>query len=285
MLNKVDKRDRASTFRDRLGQAIDRANTSQSALARKAGVDRSTISQLLRDNGPRLPNAQLVAECAGALGVSADWLLGLSDRPEQATDLVAASLTFTVAPRALVDERIFAWHQEAKGYKIRHVPAGMPDMLKSDDMLRWEYNPSLGRTTEQAVGASRDRLNWMRSSGSDYEIAVPVHDLRAMAQAEGYYQGLPASVRSGQLDRLAELHEQLYPRLRLHLFDARRLFSAPVTIFGPLLGVIYLGSNYLAFRDSDRVDLITQHFDRLVREAVIGDREIPDYVEMLRRGL
>ncbi|MEM9437059.1 MAG: helix-turn-helix transcriptional regulator [Pseudomonadota bacterium] len=280
-----DKRDRASIFRDRLAQAMQEAGTNQSALSRQAGVDRSTISQLLRDAGPRLPNAQLVAECATALGVSADWLLGLSDRPESASDLVAAALTVTEAPRALVDERIFEWHREAQGYKIRHVPAGLPDMLKSTEMLRWEYEPSLGRTTDQAIGASQDRLDWMRGARSDYEIALPIHDLRAMAQAEGYYQNLPRDIRAAQLDRLTELHDQLYPTLRIHLFDARRLFSAPITIFGPLLAVIYLGSNYLAFRDSDRVDLITRHFDRMVREAEIGDRDFPDYVDLLRRGL
>ncbi|MEL6913464.1 MAG: helix-turn-helix transcriptional regulator [Pseudomonadota bacterium] len=281
----TDKRHRASLLRDRLIQAMHTSGMSQSALARQAGVDRSTISQLLRDDGPRLPNAQLVAECAAALGVSADWLLGLSDRPEQASDLVAAAMTVTEAPRALVDEQIFAWHQEAQGYKIRHVPAGLPDMLKTTEMLRWEYEPSLGRTTDQAIGASQDKLDWMQASRSDYEIAVPVHDLRALAQAEGYYQDLPADIRAAQLERFEALHEELYPRLRLHLFDARRLFSAPVTIFGSLLAVIYLGSNYLAFRDSDRVETITRHFDRLVRAAEIGDREFPAHIARLRRGL
>ncbi|MEO0664826.1 MAG: transcriptional regulator, partial [Pseudomonadota bacterium] len=103
--------------------------------------------------------------------------------------------------------------------------------------------------------------------------------------AEGYYQGVPHTIRAAQLERLEQLHDALYPRLRLHLFDARRLFSAPVTIFGPLLGVIYLGSNYLAFRDSDRVETITRHFDRLVRAAEIGDRELPAYIALLRRAL
>ena len=285
MQDKTDKRDRANLFRQRLAQAIDAANATQSALARETGVDRSTISQLLRDDGPRLPNAQLVAECASNLGVSADWLLGLSERPEQASDLVAASLTVTEAPRALVDERIFGWHQDAEGYKIRHVPAGLPDLMKSRDMLRWEYEPHLGRTTDQAIGASQDRLDWMQQARSDYEIAVPIHDLRSMAQAEGYYQGLPKELRAAQLDRITELHDALYPRLRLHLFDARRLFSAPVTIFGPLLAVIYLGSNYLAFRDSDRIDIITRHFDQLVRQAVIGDRDVPNFIAELKSAL
>ena len=281
MMDNSDKRSRAALFRARLSEAMERVKSNQSALARAVGVDRSTISQLLSPSSTRLPNAQLVAECAGHLGVSADWLLGLSERPEQAGELIAASMLVTEAPRALVDEQIFAWHQEAQGYKIRHVPAGLPDMLKTREMLRWEYEPSLGRTIDQAIGASEDRLKWMRSARSDYEIAVPRHDLCAFAAGTGYYEGVPRDVRRAQLVWLMEVTEQLYPSLRLYLFDARKTYSAPVTIFGPLLGVIYLGSNYLAFRDGDRVDLLSGHFDRLVREAEVSSRSVGAFISGL----
>jgi transcriptional regulator with XRE-family HTH domain len=277
----IDKRIRAAQFRSRLSRAIEEAGSNQSALARAVGVDRSTISQLLNDEGARLPNAQVVAECAARLGVSADWLLGLSDRPERAADLLATSLTLTEAPRALVDEQIFAWHQEARGFKIRHVPAALPDMLKTRALLEWEYAPHLGRTTDQAIGASEDRLAFMRQGHSDYEIALPVHEIVSFARAEGYYTGLPAGLRREQLARIRALHDQLYPSLRLYLFDARRVFSAPVTVFGPLLAVLYLGSNYLAFRDSARVQAITRHFDRLVREAEVPARALPEFLDAL----
>ncbi len=170
----VDKRLRAAQFRQRLNRALQDSGLSQSALARATGVDRSTISQLLSDAGARLPNAHVVGACAAALGVSADWLLSLSDRPESAAELLASSLSLSEAPRALVDERIFEWHQEALGYKIRHVPAALPDMLKTRAILEWEYAPPLGRTADQAIGASEDRLAWMRQSPSDYEIAMPL---------------------------------------------------------------------------------------------------------------
>jgi transcriptional regulator with XRE-family HTH domain len=273
MRTNIDKRDRATQFRERLSRSLADRGMTQSGLARAVGVDRSTISQLLGDEGARLPNAQVVAECAAALGVSADWLLGLSERPERLADLLATSLTMTEAPRALIDETIFAWHQEAAGYKIRHVPATLPDMLKTRDMLRWEYEPQLGRTAEQAIGASEDRLSWMRHSRSDYEIALPQHELRAFVRAEGYYAGLPAAIRRDQIDRLGELYRQLYPALRIYVFDARRVFSAPVTVFGPLLAVLYLGRHYIAFRDSARVTGFSGHFDWLVREAETGARD------------
>lgn len=285
MQTRTDKRDRASLFRSRLRQAMTNAEISQSALARTVGVDRSTLSQLLRDAGARLPGAQLVADCAQALGVSADWLLGLSDRPEQASDLLASAMAITHAPRALIDDQIFGWHQEAAGYKIRHVPANLPDMLKTHDMLRWEYAPSLGRTIEQAIGASQDRLNWMRQGGSDYEIAISQTEVDSFARAEGYYTGLSAQVRGAQIDHILALHDQLYPNLRLHLFDPKRLFSAPLTVFGPLLAVLYLGQNYLAFRDSDRVGALSRHVDRLVRDATVPPRDLPAYLRQLRRDL
>lgn len=269
----IDKRDRATLFRDRLAQSMAERSITQSGLARAVGVDRSTISQLLGGRGARLPNAQVVAECAAALSVSADWLLGLTERPERLADLLATSLSMTEAPRALIDETIFGWHQEAAGYKIRHVPATLPDMLKTHDMLRWEYEPQLGRTAEQAIGASEDRLSLMRRSGSDYEIAMPRHELASFIRAEGYYAGLPAGIRRGQIARLTELYAQLYPALRIYVFDARRVFSAPVTIFGPLLAVLYLGRHYIAFRDSARVGSFTAHFDWLIRESDTGARD------------
>jgi transcriptional regulator with XRE-family HTH domain len=281
MKGNIDKRDRAGLFRDRLARAMAEKAVTQSGLARAAGVDRSTVSQLLTGEGARLPNAQLVAECAAALGVSADWLLGLTERPERLADLLATSLSMTEAPRALIDETIFSWHQEAAGYKIRHVPATLPDMLKTPAMLRWEYEPQLGRSAEQAIGASEDRLAWMARSGSDYEMAVALHEIEAFARAEGYYRGLPAEVRAAQIARLRELYRQLYPGLRIYVFDARRVFSAPVTVFGPLLAVLYLGRHYIAFRDSLRVAAFAQHFDWLVREAETGARDFPALIDRL----
>ena len=277
----MDKLNRAVLFRTRLLEAMTSRSVTQSALARATGVDRSTISQILSAQTDRLPNAQLAADCAAALQISADWLLGLTGRPEPIADLLAATVTMKEAPRALIDETIFGWHQEAAGYKIRHVPATLPDMLKTRAMVEWEYRPQLGRTAEQAFGAFDDRLSWMRGARSDYEIALPLHELAAFANATGYYVGLPETVRRAQLDHMASLCEQLYPTLRIYLFDARRVFSAPVTIFGPLLGVVYIGRDYLAFRDSVRVARLSDHFDWLVREAALGARDVAAHL----RGL
>ncbi|KIN60368.1 Transcriptional regulator, XRE family [Sulfitobacter noctilucae] len=282
MAENLDRYDRAALFRERLAQALQSAGLSQSALARAVRTDRSTLSQVLGTDGTRLPGAHLVAACAHALGVSSDWLLGLSDRPESAADLLSNSFAISQAPRALVDEQIFAWHREAAGYKIRHVPATLPDMLKTEEMLAWEYGPHLGRTTMQAIGASRDRLDWMRQAGSEYEIALPLFEIESFIRGTGYYTGLPVATRLAQTDRLIDLAEQLYPRLRLYQFDARRLYSAPVTVFGPLLAVFYTGGHYMAFRDRRRIETFTRDFDVLIREAKHTARDFASVLTDMR---
>ena len=281
----MDKRARSDLFRNRLQQAMVLSGDTQSSLARKTGADRSTLSQILAGTSARLPNGQLVAQCAHNLGVSADWLLGLSDKPGSLEHILAQAMTMVDAPRALIDAQLFAWHQEAAGYKIRHVPAGLPDMVKIRPMLEWEYAPSLGHTIDLAIASAEDRLNWMRQAQSDYEIALPLHELQGFARAEGYYRGCPKQIRIEQLKHLARLTEQLYPVMRICLFDARKIYSSPITIFGSLRAVIYLGQKYLVFRVPDRIQALSQHFDGLIRAAEIGTRDLPAIIDALLQEL
>lgn len=210
------------------------------------------MSQLLSNTTARLPNAQVIAACATVLNVSADWLLSLSDCPESAAELLADALSLTTAPRALVDEQVFAWHKQAADYKFRNVPATLPDMFKTSEMLEWEYAPHLGRTSIQAVNASEDRLAWMRRSTSDFEIALPIYELDSFVHAEGYYRGISPALRTAKIDHMVNLYADLYPRVQIYQFDSRQLYSAPITLFGPLLSVLYVGTQYVAFRDSAR---------------------------------
>ncbi|MAN57694.1 MAG: transcriptional regulator [Paracoccus sp.] len=284
MKNLVDRRDLARQLRRRLSRIMAETGETQSGLARAIGVDRSTVSQFLADEGGRMPGAHLVASAARHFGISTDWLLGLSEHQQMATDLVDASLQVTAATRALIDDQLYQWHQQAAGYKIRHVPTGLPDMLKTHEMLRWEYARHRTRSTEQAIEASERRLDWMRQTASDLEIAMPRQELEALARGEGYYDDLPGALRDAQLDHVHEVTEQLYPSLRVCLFDARELFSAPLTVFGPLMAAIYIGQNYLVFRDSDRVRILTTHFDQLVRHAETGARDLPALLTGLREA-
>ena len=278
-----DRSSRAGLFRERVIAALSTSGLSRAGLARAVNVDRSTITQMLAEDDARVPGGHVVAACAMALDVSADWLLGLTDRPEQAGKLLATSLSISETGRATtLDDQIFEWQREAEGYKIRHVPATLPDILKTDAMLRWEYAPLTHRRPDEAIDAAAARLDWLALTLSDYEMAMPLHELQSFALAEGYYAGLSAQIRAEQLDWMAEIYDRLFPGLRIFLYDARTTFSAPVTVFGPKMAVIYMGRHYLAFRDRDRVRAMTLHFDGLVREAAIASHDILEHLKTLR---
>jgi len=277
----MDKRRRASLFRERLMEVMSMKGVTKSGLSRAAKVDRSTIGQLLKNDHPRLPNAQLTADAANALGVSTDWLLGLTNRPETPGDIVAAALSLSPAERTSADEQLLEWHHEAAGYKVRHVPATLPDVLKTKRMLDWEYASVRERRLPEAFSAMQDQLQWLSSGVSDYEIAVPVHEIESCAAGTAYYKGVEKSVRYEQLGFIADQCDQMFPRLRIFLFDAHRVFSSPVTIFGPNLAVVYVGQCYLAFREVERVKSLSSHFDWLVREAVVDARNVSTHIRSL----
>jgi len=277
----MDKRIRADVFRTRLQEAMSLKKVTRSALSRAANVDRSTIGQLLKNDYPRLPNAQLAADIAGALSVSTDWLLGLTNRPEAPGDIVAAAMSLSPAERTSADEQLLEWHREAEGYKVRHVPATLPDILKTERMLQWEYASFREKRLPEAFAAMQNQLQWLSSGVSDYEIALPLHEIEACAAGTAYYKGVSRDVRFEQLNFLADQCDQMFPRLRIFLFDAHRVFSAPVTVFGPNLAVVYVGQCYLAFREVERVKSLTNHFDWLVREAIVDARDVPFHIRSM----
>ena len=88
-------------------------------------------------------------------------------------------------------------------------------------------------------------------------------------------------VRYAQLNFIADQCDQLFPKLRIFLFDAHRVFSSPVTVFGPNLAVVYVGQCYLAFREVERVKSLSSHFDWLVREAVVDARHVAAHIRSL----
>lgn len=309
MMDKIDKRSRAALLSERLELALAASGLSRAALAREIGVDRSTISQLLSGQDARVPNAHLVALAASVLKVSADWLLGLSEHRGSVGDMLAAAMDMPLAERMLVDEQVLNWHAAAEGYKIRHVPATLPDMLKTSALLKWDLTdrpdlpenlsaakPEILRVPgaksapeitlselEQTITAARDKLQWMRETENDYEIAFPIHELEALARGEGYYRGLSANARFEQLAWMSETVAQLYPTLRLFLFDLRRVYSAPITVYGPRMAVIYMGRNYIAFRDRERVQTMIRHFDWLVRATTLSPQDVPAHLQALQR--
>jgi transcriptional regulator with XRE-family HTH domain len=274
----VDRHNRAQAFRTRLEEALARSGQSKTALARTVGVDRSTLSHLLSADAPRLPSGHVVAELAEQLAVSADWLLGLAQRPHRAAEILETSLEITDATRSPADQHLRAWHREAQGTKIRHVPADLPDIFKTAATLRFEYGDETEKRPEQVLADMRETLGFVEAPGTDVELCVSTEALERFAAGRGAWAGFDAEDRRAQLAVMAELCDRHYPSLRLYFYEPKRVFSSPVAVLGRLIALIYVGRYYFAFRGRTQIDALTRHFDLLVREAAVEARDAAAHI-------
>lgn len=278
-----DRQDMVRLFRTRLVAAMESGGFNQSSLARQAGVDRSTLSQLLSMDNDRLPRADTVAAVAQALQVSLDWLMGLSAEARLGAAILRESMQITPSTNTPTDEGLVQWHNEAVGYKIRYVPNGLPDLLKSEAILRHEYRDFATKTSTQAIAASERRLAYTRMPDADMEICAPRQIFETFASGVGLWNGLTEEDRIEQLDWMIEVLNELYPKLRLFLFDGLTHYSAPYTVFGPKRAAVYMGQMYFVFNTREHVRSLTDHFDGLVKAAVVQANEAPDYIAELKR--
>ena len=134
-----ERQDTARLFRQRLAEAMQRANLSQAQLAQRISIDRSTLSQLLSAENDRLPRADTVAAIGNALQVSLDWLLGLRGEAELGAAILPEALQVTLRPQNTADQDLARWHEEAAGYKIRYVPTSLPDLAKTERVMAYEF--------------------------------------------------------------------------------------------------------------------------------------------------
>lgn len=280
MDQRVDKRDTVSLFRRRLAELIARTGLSRARFAAKAGLDRSTLTQLMADAAVRLPRAETIVRIAAAHGVSVDWLLGLSQQDHVAADVVP-QLAIEPDAGSPADERLKRWHEEARGFKIRYVPSTLPDHLKTEATIAYETGRLIAPAADAWSGLARTRIAFAHHPESEIEVCAPMQDVAGFARGEGLWQAYPAAARRDQLEHMAAMLDELYPSYRWFLFDARERFSVPYTVFGPKRAVIYAGDIYLVFTATELIRELTAHFDNLIRHARVQPNDCSRYVRSL----
>ena len=281
----MDRRDTAKRFRERLHEAMASGRVNRSTLAARIGIDRSTLSQLLSSEADRLPRADTAAAIASALNVSLDWLLGLSQQAKLGADILNESVEVKLSADAPVDQSLATWYAEAVGYKIRHVPARLPDLLKTEEVLDYEYREFAAKTADQAIAVSHGRLAYVRLPETDIEISQSRQSLETFMRGEGVWRDLALAARREQLDHMIALMDELYPTLRMFFFDGRTHFSVPYTVFGPQRAAVYVGQMFFAFNTTEHIRVLTRHFDALVRAATVPAHAAADFLRGLREEL
>ena len=281
----MDRRKTVEAFRERLSEVIERSGLSRMAFSARVGLDRSTLSQLLSPGNERLPRAETIAAIAGRELVSIDWLLGLSQEGQITADIIAPALEIESGAASPADERLARWHAEAAGYKIRYVPTTLPDLLKTEEVIRYEFQEYGARVPKARIEQAEERLAYSRLPETDMEACSSFQALEDFARGHGVWRGLPAEGRAAQLNAMTVLLDELYPTFRWFLFDGLQRYSIPLTIFGPKRVAVYVGNMYLVFNSTEHIQVLTRHFDDLIRAAVVQPPDVIAFLKGLLREL
>ncbi len=268
-------------FRERLGEVVARSGLNPSAFARGAGIDRSTLAQLLDGRDQRLPRAETLIAVAAFARVSIDWLLGLSQSEQIGAEVIEAALQFRRPGRGPVDDLFLDWVREAVGARVKTVPASLPTFLMSEPALRFEYADALSGDVDERIHFARSRLDFWRQPDTELEVAFNLQQLEMLAEGAGRWRGMPAADRRAALEHMRDLYDQLYPGIRAYLFDQRVTTSVPFTVFGTRRAAIYIGERYLVFNAIGHIRLLSQRFDELIRIAAVLPHDFAGHVDGL----
>jgi transcriptional regulator with XRE-family HTH domain len=277
----MEKRTIIETFQSRLRALMAQRGENMAQFARRVDVDRSALSQFLEPGTKRLPRAETLCAIAAVEGVSADWLLGLSQSENAFTEVAKVTSIEMVGPDG-GESRLAEWHREAAGYKIRYVPATLPDLLRTRAVVQYEFRSQEREFIDAKAIQSRSQLDYSRLPETEMEAAMPRQRLEAFAAGAGIWSGLPRGARQAQLDHMARLLDELYPTFRLFLHDGLKAYSAPFTVFGPKRAAIYLGDMYLVTHSVEQIRELSRRFDHLIRIAETGPERTAAYVSSLQ---
>lgn len=277
----MDKRELGPVFRERLQIMIARSGATRAAFAKSIGLDRSALTQLLGSQSTRLPRADTLRRICTEYAVSLDWLLGLSQDEKLAAEIKPA-LEIAEAQGADEDTLLERWHKDATGYKIRYVPAQIPDLLRTPDVIAYEYSGRAGPSPSWQLRNAEFRLDYSRRPETDMEVCMPRQRLELLAEGRGLWRGLDRRARQAQLEYMTRLVDELYPSFRLFLYDQRRTYSIPYTVFGPQRAAIYVGEMYLVLNATEHIRSLTRHFDNLIRHAVVSSNESAAFIAILK---
>jgi transcriptional regulator with XRE-family HTH domain len=276
----MDKRALGPVFRERLADVVQRSGMTRAAFAKTIDIDRSALTQLLSGQSTRLPRADTLRSISERYSVSLDWLLGLSQDETLAAEIKPA-LEIAEADDSNNDTLLERWHKEASGYKIRYVPAQIPDLLRTPDVIAYEYSGRAAPSPSWQLRNAEFRLDYNRRPETDMEVCMPRQRLELLAEGKGLWRGLDRDARQAQLDYMAKLVDELYPSFRMFLYDQRRTYSIPYTVFGPQRAAIFVGEMYLVLNATEHIRSLTLHFDNLIRHAVVGANDSAGYIGTL----
>lgn len=275
----MDKAALFTDFQKRFQQSFGGKDMTQADFARHSGVDKTIIAQLLNSPDIRLIRMDTIYQLAKGLDVSSDWLLGLSERREQAAHILSQSLYMDpIEDYDPLEEPICKFLVDNKGMKARYVATSILDHFKTPEVLSYETGISLAKMKKIHNGTPYGDIDL---GDYDFEACQSLHQLNSFAKGEDAWSGLSPADRKKQLIFMQSKIDKLYPTYKVYLYDDLTYFSVPFTIFGRQTAAVWSGNGYLIFRNDAYVRIFVKLFNRILKSADFYPHEFTGYLEKL----
>lgn len=267
----------AEAFRVRLQKAFDAQSLNATNFCKTHKIDRTTFGQLLSSDYHRLPRADTIVQISNALGVSMDWLLGQSEYKSRGAEILDHALTIENTDNDATAEDIWlSWHEDASHQKIFHMPVTFPESLKTDDFFIYEYAPIIGE--EQAV---REAHKKPPMDVNEYAVCMSAQTLEDFALGRFIYKDMEVEKRVEQLEHMALLLDQNYPKYQMYLYDNRDVMVPSFTVFGTNRVALYINEKYLIYTAPQHIAFFREEFDFLIKCSIIFPHQVSQYVRDL----
>lgn len=217
----------SALFVERLRAAMHDNGISAASLARRTGLSKAAISQLMSSKKSRLPNSFTIFNLARALNRNVDYFLGTTAPLDGTRATFAIELYQNGFANAehLYRQTVYA----GTVTDLTLICDTLPDFLKTGPVLVAEY----GATPEVTGHAAR--IAEMRTRDGAAQVGgVVLCDTAIVFQLVkgiGIYKSLSEADRVAQLDLLTRYFDERFPEIVCNLVSYRQHHLSPVLMF------------------------------------------------------
>lgn len=245
-------------------------------LSRRSGVGKSTLSAILTDEGPKLPNPVTLYKICRVLQIAPSYLLDfLSEwRPDKSDAHMMQSVFLAPAEFHHSDFFKKLMYDISSG-EVVYFPTSIPEFMKSVEIMELE------EADQKNIFDYVSEINAMEPGDMQGIIVHDSYILKKFFSGSGVYQRLDLQKRRALRDQLLNFSEYESWRESSFVVDFRLCGYSPVLLTKTNLAASYINGGYLMVQNETYANRIRSKIYSQVqsREQITSLRDFLERIE------